>query len=887
MRSPFLLRNHWLLLIALAGMLSASCAKGYPGEVEEPEDAEPELIPTDIEVIGVLDEYPAGTIVRGECLVFDQFGDPMEAGAGHTPRVVIQPTHLFDLSGRTNRAARVGTGEATCSLAAYGLYSPPKNFNIVAGAPHQTVAIAEKERIQAGEQVTATCHVFDAYGNEVEAVEGMELHASPQNAGNQIDELSFHATRADLYNLRCELPGLAVAEHDVVRVDPNLPHSMTVGLRPQRSSYRQADHTILSTDVRDRYGNQITGARIDFNSMGAGTSMQGPRFTFQEDGYVTLTATVTSPIDEEVSEVTASIDVLVNSGGPGIRCMDAGGSSFNDAFFAHATNNFAPRELSVEVFDDFDIQGVRINGVPAVNSHGDVWRGNVTPHWGHNFVQVTATDEHGAENTHYCFMLASHHWGNVQQMIPGVVSLSLGERSLNNSSSSELDNLTNIVNRLVNSDALKNQLETLLRDASPFADGWWGSIIYRNNTLAFNVAATLRAHNANGVEGLELEVVLRNVSIGGGYRSRLYNPNFSVSIGKAEILGRFRISVDDGNLRVVLADTRVDLERARINISGVLGSIVSAIANAVIWLFNGLIEDLLADVVQDELGPFLSEMVESLDIHQLLPELEIPRLDADTRPPSESSVTLIFDKAFSHFTAVHRARATFGLGTGIRPKSVDTVRDTLGVPMRNTNTFWNQPAQDARPMALAVNEAFVNQVLHSLWLAGFFDIYMELGDGGFVHIDAKLPPTVRMFQGQLQVALGGVDAQLAIPPILGDPPFSIQFGGVIGASASVQNNYLVVGDLTMNPQTDLALTFHDSVDAAAQEVIENVIGDILMNVLQSTLNDALPELPIPEFEIPDDFVSYFYPALGRVTLLNSALGFDGEHLLLRGKLGVQ
>lgn len=891
MRTPTPRLTRWLLLLLLAAVFGASCAKGYPGESEVPEEEEPERIPTEIVVAGIVDSYSAGTIVRGECLVIDQFGEPMEAAAGATPRVDIQPTHLFEGSGRELRAAIVGEAYATCSLAAYGLYSVERPFEIVPGPAVRSVIVADETRMMAGESMGATCHVFDAYGNTVDAEGEVELHAMPQNAGNQIDGLNFYATRADLYNLTCELPGLETAEHDVLRVDPGLPYSMSVGLRPNRASFRVFDHTLLDTIVQDRFGNRISGASLAYHSEtiahGATAENFGNRFSFESDGVVRLHARVTSALDAEVSEVSGYVDVTVNTGGPGIRCYDTSGDP-NDAYFAQMSGN--ARNVRVEVIDDFEVVSVRVNGIAATNAGGEDWSATIGADWGHNFVNVVATDEHGEENSGYCFVLASDNWGaaNSSAVTPGLVSLSLGQPALYpRTSGPALDTFAQILDTVLNSQGLRDMMEQMLRDASPFADGWYGRLIYLNNSLNFNASTRLYAHNSGGVQGLQLQLTLTNFRAGVGYRSWLLNPDGIVSASSATVTANVGISVDDGNLRTSLSGTSLSIDNLRLNIGGIGGSIISALVNLVLPLFRGLIERELAKLVQDQVGPLLSGMVESLDIGELLPEFDIPRLDADRWPAAHDHVTLRFNKAFSDFRAVHRQRATFGLGTSFQPHHGDGVaRQTLGVPFKSGNYFWDKAAQPNSPVTVAIHEGLINQVLHALWMTGYFNIEMSLGDG-YAAIDAKLPPTVHFEGGRLHVALGGVDATIDLPPLLTDPPFSIQFGGRLSASASIVGNELVVGTLTMNPATDLAINFEDSVSDAARQVLEQVVGDILVNVLGTTLNEALPPLPIPEFELPADFLSYFPGTDGRISLMNGLIEFDSPHIALRGKIGVQ
>src|SRR5699024_8803268 len=122
-----------------------------------------------------------------------------------------------------------------------------------------------------------------------------------------------------------------------------------------------------------------------------------------------------------------------------------------------------------------------------------------------------------------------------------------------------------------------------------------------------------------------------------------------------------------------------------------------------------------------------------------------------------------------------------------------------------------------------VQETMLNQVFHALWQAGYFEIDMDIGDDGYARIDAKLPPLVRMEADALIIEVGAIDAEVAIPPFLDEPPFVMQLGARLKTSAYIDGTRLVVDSMDFDPAEDLALTLGDSISPGALEVLEDVI----------------------------------------------------------------
>lgn len=881
--------RHSALALALLLLVSAvltGCAEGYSGTVEDLEEEAEELVPTHIEIAGVSEQYRAGELIVAKCAVFDQNGDYMDAAAGVEPKITLEPDSLLERQNRQVRAVGAGHGQVRCSLAEYGLNSDDEPFEIVAGDPYRTIADVDAVQIKAGEQVHTTCLAYDRYGNPIEdpeVIAQLNVRAQPDMPGSSTDGATFTSTTAELYSLTCDGTGVAEQEPDVVRVDPGLPFAISVGLRPDRNTFRIGDHTILSTDVRDRYGNRVTGAAIDYSMSSPDVTNQQARYSFHQDGVYTLTATVTSEIDEDVDEVKANIQVLVDTSGPSIRCMTLDGTDSADALFLDGPVG-GSQTLAVEVIDTFDVQSVQINGATATPTGNNLWTAPIMTTWGHNFIHVAATDEHGVQNSQYCFALASANWRADDEFFDDSVSFILGQGALG--PGSRAGSLSAIMEMIFGSDALRNLLDAQLVAMGNFYNKkLLGKGFYVGGSLNFD-SPEVRLTAENGGVGLFLGI--HNFKGKVRHQAKFWRKTLELTASSAEADAGVDLWAEDGGLRADLHELSIELNKLKINMSGIAGKIVSLLVNIVLPLFKGLIEKEVSKAAKKELQEPIAELLTSLDIDTLLPEFSIPRIDANKRPLFDQDVTLLFSKRFSNVVSYRHDRLIFGLGTQFKPKSVDKVRDTLGVPLRSTDGLFDNALPSDRPLALAVQETMLNQVFHALWQAGYFEVEMDLGDEGYALIDAKLPPLVRMEGSELVIEVGAIDAEIAIPPFLDDPPFIAQLGARLHASAYIDGTRLVVDSMSFDPTEDLALTLPDSISPAARDVLENVIGDILIHVLTTTLDDALPDLPIPAFDVPDAFADFLDPGLeGVISIDAPQLLFEDKHLVLRGSLGVR
>lgn len=872
---------------SLAALLAAGCASGKPTPLDpdggdEPQPIEPSLVPATIRTVVNSTTIKAGSLLQVECHVFDADGERI---LEVSPRVTLEPRYLFDDSEGEIVATTVGEAHVACSLAAYGLYDDGVDVSIVPGPPHSAITRLSSDQIVAGERSTAVCHVYDAYGNEVEDFEA-GLFVSPTGPGISVDALDVSITSSGTYEVSCAVSGASITESDFLRVDPALPHSMTLGLRPERAPFRVQDQTLLEADVRDRFGNRVTGAVLAYSATGGITQQNGARFTFVSDGSATLRAVVTSPIDPDVAEVSASLPVDVNTTGPAIECLRLGTNEPSHAFMVHHANFAEPVSFRVRVSDEFAVSEVRIGGAVATQESPGIYRANRTLGWGVNFVDVVARDAHGLENSRTCFILASDKWTGEAAFMDGAVGFRINQSAVGPGTKGQLTSLNEILRRVLNSAALKTMVDQGL--PSRLNNGRCGvgacnpDVSYNRGSLNWGEVSTALTLTAGG---LRVQATIPDV------RLSVRACGTTCCIGGSTITARassisatinLSLKLENGVLRAGLAGTpTVSVGSVSLDGSGFCGFLVNLIQSFLTGTLRDGIRDALQDFIGGQVGPMLDDLVSSLDISSLGSSFQVPRLDG------AGNVSLGFGIRLSSLDIQADNRLLLGIGTRFTPGANAHNQPTLGVARRADPVLLDPPVSSPRTIGLSFYESAINQVLHALWRGGLFQAELDLGSGARVGIDALIPPVAHIQGSGMRLMLGGVRATVRVPPLIDDPPFSVVFGGVATASVSLVGETLHFGNVSINTANDLYVSFDDPISDEARQVLTSVLGNVIERVLFDALNDGLPAIPIPSFTLPDDIASFGLPADAELGITSPALTTQGSHFRLQGAFGIR
>ena len=78
-----------------------------------------------------------------------------------------------------------------------------------------------------------------------------------------------------------------------------------------------------------------------------------------------------------------------------------------------------------------------------------------------------------------------------------------------------------------------------------------------------------------------------------------------------------------------------------------------------------------------------------------------------------------------------------------------------------------------------------------------------------------------------------------------------------------------------------------NLDATSQRVLERVLSSLVQHMLDESLNDALPSLPIPSFSLPASVSAFELPAGRELGLTSPSFSMTSTHAILRGNMGLR
>jgi hypothetical protein len=319
-----------------------------------------------------------------------------------------------------------------------------------------------------------------------------------------------------------------------------------------------------------------------------------------------------------------------------------------------------------------------------------------------------------------------------------------------------------------------------------------------------------------------------------------------------------------------------------LSFSGFTGLIIDILET----LFEGTIRNLVRDTVRDFIESSFNQVLDGvfagLDISTLGSSFSVPRLDG------QGNVTLNFGLSFTSIL-VSSVRALFGIGTKFSgPQS--HAYPSLGVPMPVGSVRTD--AISGSSVLVGVHVGLLNQALHALWRGNFFEASLDsttLGSsvppGLVASIVTALPPVVENIgNNKMRLMMGAVRLSLIYPGIF-DDPLDVVLGAKAVTDISIVGDDLSFGNVVLE---DLVFsTKRVTLDATTRSVLEDFLETFLQGVIDSSLNSALPSLPIPAFEIPASLGTYGLPVGAEMGVIQPTLRQTTRHELLEGAFGIR
>lgn len=843
----------------------------------------PPVVITGVETLVRETEVAAGTAIYVNCQTLGEDGEPVLPDEPVEKLLQTAPAESFGTPDSEDELVvlptRTGAVTITCALPELGLIDPtPAEVIVTEGRPHTVVTSVSPSVITAGEQVTATCDVFDAYDNPIEEPR-VTLRVTPESSGIRIGGLTALVERAGLFEATCEVRGATNTFSDTFETLPGPPSTLAIGVEPNQRVYQVGQVVEVVASVADRYNNVIARPNLSVTSTPDTGRFGQTRFRFPEEGTYDLLARINGPTDGGI-ELTATAQVVVNGTGPSIRCdepVDGGILNMrpgNTLMFQGA------------VGDVHGVQSVRVNGRTIIPDQGR-FETELTTEFGINFVDIVATDNLGASSTKTCAFLVADQWAPEGEFLDDAITLRLNQEAVDDENRADgLDSLNDMLHTVLNSQGLEDTLDTALRNANP---------LYPHQCVErFIICLTYLEVNYTGLDlrgpndvtltlvdgGLRAVAHVRNVRVGlrvGG----TWNTSGTVSLERLTADMTFDLRLTNGRPQVRLRNVNsVSVGGVDTDFSGLVGFIVDIIVDLFEGRIRNLIRDLLRDYIRDTFNDVLDGAIGGLDITSLGTSFNVPKLDGS------GDLELGFGIDFSTIEA-NPDRALFGIGARISGP-VAHGGFTRGAPLPR-GAVRSDPAT-LRPAAAAVSMGVLNQALHALWRGGFFDAAIggeAIGadEGAGVELRTNLPPVVKnLGGGKVQLMLGAMRAEVVYPGIF-DTPLTVSLGATADATVELAGDELRFGNIQIR---ELYFSSEDTpLTPQSRAVLESFLTRLVQSIVDDSLNDALPALPIPTFTLPPDLTQFGLPQNAALGLVDAQLSHSSTHVTLEAGFGVQ
>jgi hypothetical protein len=894
MRANLHLRSH---AAAAAGLLLAgavACSDTPPAEFypdggppnvshDAGEDVEPRPTPASVETVAPA-SVRAGETLNVTCLARDEHGEEVGYDASEF-RIRYAPAAAVERrEDGTRIAVRAGDLEAVCSLPEHALLDEQPPLIEVRPGPAALVSTSvDRAFLTAGEHVEASCAAFDAWGNSIEDA-GATLRVVPQRGENQINELVATLVKSGAYELVCDRPG-AASEGAAVDVTPGPPASIVIARVPSRPIYGIGEIVTIDSLVVDSYGNAVPEAQVSLTSIPAADVAVGSRLRYLSDGVYNVTATVVGPAPAGTEPPSATTTITVDGSGPTIACnFPQDGAILERTPGVPITFEGAAADLS-------GVKEVRVNGeLVGFDGNGN-FSATVPTRFGINFVRLSSVDELDRETTRTCSFLVAEEFSEEDRDLDDAVAMALNAAAVDDGTrGGDITSLADVLYVVLNSDGLHQAIHEMLLEHNPLKpmscdqNTWFGcalrsEFIYLDSE--FPGPNDVSIDLFDGGFGLFLEIpnaaldlYVHGTALGIGFSS-----TGTMTVDRATLFVPFDAFFAAGRPRVAVRSDEVQVNIGSIDsdFGGFSGWFIDIIISLAQGTVRGLLEEQISGLITESLAEILDDLLAHLDIGALATTIEVPRIGGGDPIP------LRFDPGLSSLDA-SGDRLLFGLSTRFSAP-VENARSSPGAPI----ALPLGPRDPGRtsPMGVALHTAILNQVMHALWRAGFFDAAMQIGEEGemAVELDTGLPPVVVVAgTDDVELSLGNVTARLSDPQLFPEP---VVLGLGLRARVRVAASAEAVDFYDFALEEIHVTSYSVSLDRETREILEGVLGDVLTQMIGSALDEALPALPVPSFALPEAVVEFGLPEGSELGLEDASLLMQSPFVLLRGAFGLR
>jgi hypothetical protein len=846
----------------------------------------------------------AGDKITVSCVLLDAQGNASQPPPESDLKIVFVPSDSVqtDASGSTI-AVRVGPVSTRCTFPSLAVGDDVGAKIAITPGPVASVDTAlSTTALVAGGDVSATCTAHDAFGNVVPDAKPI-LTSTPTDAGNVITDFKGHFTHAGIYDVACEIPG-AKTNAVPIEVVAGPPAALVISPTPTKVVYPVGSVVTVETLVADEFNNPIINAPTTYGSAPSASSTLGTNhFQYLANGFYKLSATVPPPT-KSGQPLVAQVEIEVDGNGPTIEC-----TSPNDGSMLLA----APGSIIAftgSVNSPNGVTSVTINGTAANLAGSTFSTPFYTTRFGINFADIVATDRNGAQSTRTCSFLAANQWAPENGLYSDTVDLKLTQPAVDDfNRAGPVSSFGDILNSVANSSGLSSAIDSGLRSSNPLKPRacdsqtctflgcicWYSSgVEYRG--LSLPGPQTVDVALVDG--GLRAHVRVPNVGVNlrvwGDVGPIPYDTSGWATFSFLDVTMIIDTSLVGGKLHGSVRPGSVVTSVGSLNTSfnGVDGWIIN---NIVVPLAQGSLQNtvrtLVTNYITNNFNAVMDGVLSGLDISTLGTSFNVPKLDGS------GTIPLSFGVGFST-VSTSSSRMLVGLSSRLTAPAGHAL-PSLGVPIPPGAVLNDMAVNAPASAGVAIHVGVFDQALHALWRGGMLNTTMtgaQLGNGlpaeAGIRINSLLPPVATLNGSNVELSLGAMHLAVTYPGLFGGtdasgnpiPPLRVVLGARATSSPSLVGNDLKFGSLVI---TEMHFSTGDvSLDSSTTGVLTSMLQTLLQKVIDQSLNNSLPALPIPSFALPPSLIPYGIGP-GRLALVNPSLGFDPRSFRLTGQLGIQ
>jgi hypothetical protein len=864
----------------------------------------------------------AGGDVQVECVAHSGAGDAI---VHEGFEVVVGQSEGFKTDGLVLTFSKAGTYDVACaSIDPELVDESPAKVGVLPGPPVRSVATLKPQTTPPGGLTIVTCDVTDEFGNQVS--EGVTITVDPADGVNQTGE-QLSSTTAGNYQVSC-IHGeteFETQEPATWTVEVGAPVSFALAFEPEQVAYRTGDDIPVSGVTTDEYGNEAHGLPVEGLTTSPETDViiKGDNkdiVKFKKEGIYSVSA---RSVDYPDLEATRTL--VVDQTPPTITIRYPARGITTDSMTevvveGTVTDNLGKVEL-------VEVVGQKV----ALNADGG-FTATVPLSYGINLLIVRAYDPYGNESEAGRAITYSTHFYPLDNLVSfgsfdldGDGFVSLQEYGGEESDFTELDsdddgmlveaefameiteaNLeTNGVDSglvvLMSKEAIDDGDHTLPPDDLAtifevvFSSMDLGALLpkplikspitqcdYNIRDITFDAPTVTLTPQAGS---LGLEVVIEN------FKANFYNEgNFicfldtDITIDKLILVTNIKVNLTPEGTTSSAEDTEVTLEN--FNIEWDFLNVAS--------LFQGIMEDVFALLVEDQVGGALGDVFSAFALNE---EFEIPAFIDGMSP---NKLTLETIPAAIEFDPDYMMIALDALAHATEPHRPYEVLGSIGYAGCGPDDEPLTPPDS--PLVIALHDDVLNQLLFAVWEGGTLSMDLgpedtkdlEFGGSGLpvddlsLFLDAQLPLIFNSCEGgvnKIQIGDLYMEASFSMS-VLGQADIAFWIQG----EATVE--FAIVEDET--GATKLGFELQD-LDPLVLEVARNeglfegddaalrdLIKEQMLPELLGSLTGGLGSFPLPEIDLSG--ISEDIPEGTAIALGIEEFDRKGGYLVMKGAL---